>query len=497
MKYYLIVGEASGDLHASRLMRSLKKMDEWAEFRFFGGDLMAAEGGTRVKHYKELAYMGFVPVLLHLRTIFANMKKCKEDIVAWKPDAVILVDYPGFNLNIAKFLKKKTNIPAYYYISPKIWAWKEWRIRSIKRDIAELFSILPFEVPFFEKKHKFPIHYVGNPTAQEVNEFRAGYHQSYEEFCSENGLDSHKPILALLAGSRLQEIKDNLPAMIEVAERYEDYQMVLAGAPAIEDAYYATFLKETNVKLVRNKTYPLLSHSTAALVTSGTATLETALFDVPQVVCYETPLPRLVRFAFKHVMSCKYISLVNLIADKEVVQEMFADRFDVDAIADQLYHILPGTEGRTRMLTEYQEVRKSLGDKVAPDEAAAVMYDLLVKRREELLRLAKERAEAEAKAAAEAAERARQKAIAEAEAARQKAEEQAALARKKAEEQAVLARKKAEEQVALAQQQAEAAERLAREAREAEIYEEQESDSFEAKDQALRDEIEKKDGRLS
>ena len=352
MKYYLIVGEASGDLHASRLMRSLKNVDEFAEFRFFGGDLMAAEGGTRVKHYKELAYMGFVPVLLHLRTIFANMKKCKEDIVKWRPDVVILVDYPGFNLNIAKFLKNKTNIPAYYYISPKIWAWKEWRIRSIKRDVAELFSILPFEVPFFEKKHRYPIHYVGNPTAEEVAGFRASYKQTALEFCQENNLDVHRPIIALLAGSRLQEIKDNLPAMIEVAERFEDYQMVLAGAPSIEDAYYEKFLKGTPVKLVRNKTYPLLTHATAALVTSGTATLETALFDVPQVVCYETPLPRLVRFAFKHVMSCKYISLVNLIADKEVVQEMFADRFKVDAIADQLYQILPGMEGRERMLAE-------------------------------------------------------------------------------------------------------------------------------------------------
>ena len=285
MKYYLIVGEASGDLHASRLMHSLKNIDEFAEFRFFGGDLMAAEGGTRVKHYKELAYMGFVPVLLHLRTIFANMKKCKEDIVKWRPDVVILVDYPGFNLNIAKFLKKKTNIPAYYYISPKIWAWKEWRIRSIKRDIAELFSILPFEVPFFEKKHRYPIHYVGNPTAEEVNGFRASYQQTTLEFCEENNLDKHRPIIALLAGSRLQEIKDNLPAMIEVAERFEDYQMVLAGAPSIEDAYYEKFLKGTPVKMVRNKTYPLLTHATAALVTSGTATLETALFEVPQVVC--------------------------------------------------------------------------------------------------------------------------------------------------------------------------------------------------------------------
>ena len=423
MKYYLIVGEASGDLHASRLMRSLKKYDELAEFRFFGGDLMAAEGGTRVKHYKELAYMGFVPVLLHLGTIFSNMKKCKEDIVAWKPDVVILVDYPGFNLNIAKFLKKNTLIPVYYYISPKIWAWKEWRIKSIKRDVSEMFSILPFEVPFYEQKHKYPVHYVGNPTAQEVAEFRAGYHQTHEEFCRENNLDSRKPIVALLAGSRLQEIKDNLPAMIEVAERFEDYQMVLAGAPSIEDEYYDKFLEGTPVRVVKNKTYQLLSHTTAALVTSGTATLETALFNVPQVVCYETPLPKLIRFAFNHVLKVDYISLVNLVANKEVVPEMFADKFTIDGIANELYKIMPGQPARERMLAEYQEVLRELGSKVAPDEAASIMVDLLRKHRAELIRLAKERAEAVAKAAAKAAELARVKAEQEAAIARQKAEE--------------------------------------------------------------------------
>lgn len=423
MKYYLIVGEASGDLHVSRLMRSLKKYDELAEFRFFGGDLMAAEGGTRVKHYKELAYMGFVPVLLHLGTIFSNMKRCKEDIVAWKPDVVILVDYPGFNLNIAKFLKKNTLIPVYYYISPKIWAWKEWRIKSIKRDVSEMFSILPFEVPFYEQKHKYPVHYVGNPTAQEVAEFRAGYHQTYEEFCRENNLDSRKPIIALLAGSRLQEIKDNLPAMIEVAERFEDYQMVLAGAPSIEDEYYDQFLEGTPVRVVKNKTYQLLSHTTAALVTSGTATLETALFNVPQVVCYETPLPKLIRFAFNHVLKVDYISLVNLVANKEVVPEMFADKFTIDGIANELYKIMPGQPARERMLAEYQEVLRELGSKVAPDEAASIMVDLLRKHRAELIRLAKERAEAVAKAAAKAAELARVKAEQEAAIARQKAEE--------------------------------------------------------------------------
>ncbi len=431
MKYYLIVGEASGDLHASRLMRSLKSVDAHAEFRFFGGDLMQAEGGTRVRHYKDLAYMGFVPVLLHLRTIFANMKMCKEDIVRWNPDAVILVDYPGFNLSIAKFLKKNTAIPAYYYISPKIWAWKEWRIKSIKRDVDQLFSILPFEVPFFEKKHHYPIHYVGNPTAQEVREFREGYTQGYAEFCAENGLDAAKPVIALLAGSRLQEIKDNLPAMIEVAERFEDYQMVLAGAPSIDDAYYDKFIAGTPVRIVKNKTYPLLAHATAALVTSGTATLETALFDVPQVVCYETPLPRLIRFAFNHIIKVKYISLVNLIADREVVKEMMADRFVVDDMADELYRILPGHAEREAMLAGYGEIHRALGNLVAPDRAASIMYDLLLKRREELLRLAQERA----KAAAEAAEKARLKALAEAEEARKRAEAEAEKIRLQADEQ--------------------------------------------------------------
>lgn len=413
MKYYLIVGEASGDLHASCLMRSLKTIDPKADFRFLGGDLMSAEGGTCVKHYKDLAYMGFVPVLLHLPTIFSNMKMCKEDIVRWQPDVVILVDYPGFNLSIAKFLKAKTIIPVYYYISPKIWAWKEWRIRSIKRDIAEMFSILPFEVSFYEKKHHFPIHYVGNPTVQEVNEFRNSYVQTFEAFCVENNLNADKPIIALLAGSRLQEIKDNLPAMIEAAERFEDYQLVLAGAPSIEDDYYKKFLNCTSVRVVKNKTFPLLTHATAALVTSGTATLETALFDVPQVVCYETPLPRLIRFAFNHIIKVKFISLVNLIANREIVPEMLADRFTVDGIANELYKILPnlpgqpttkdGTSYRQKMIAEYQEVRQRLGDSIAPNNAAHIMVDLLNKRREELLRHARERAEEKVRRAKEAA----------------------------------------------------------------------------------------------
>lgn len=373
MKYYLIVGEASGDLHASHLMRSLQKEDPEATFRFFGGDLMTAVGGTRVKHYKELAYMGFVPVLLHLRTIFRNMALCKKDIMQWQPDAVILVDYPGFNLKIAKYLhKNRKNRPAiYYYISPKIWAWKEYRIKNIKRDVDELFSILPFEVPFFEQKHHYPIHYVGNPTADEV--------RSFLEDNPPHPRTSAPPIIALLAGSRKQEIKDNLPAMLEAVKPFPDYQCVVAGAPGIEDAYYEEFIKGASVEIVHNKTYDLLSRSTAALVTSGTATLETALFNVPQVVCYKTPVPHLIRFAFNHIIKCKYISLVNLIADKEVVQELLADRFSVHHIREELGKILPGQTGREQMLQGYEEIRTALGDTCAPDNAAKLMVSLLEK----------------------------------------------------------------------------------------------------------------------
>lgn len=377
MRYYLIVGEASGDLHASHLMRSLQAVDPAAEFRFFGGDLMTAVGGTRVKHFKELAYMGFIPVLLHLRTIFRNMAFCKKDIVEWAPDVVILVDYPGFNLNIAKFVKSKTHIPVYYYISPKIWAWKEYRIKNIKRDVDELFSILPFEVNFFEKKHRYPIHYVGNPTADEVRGFLSTYNEGFEQFCEANTLQADKPILALLAGSRRQEIKDNLPAMMQVAARFPQYQAVLAGAPSIADEYYEGFIRGSQVQLVKNQTYPLLAHATAALVTSGTATLETALFNVPQVVCYKTPVPRLIRFAFNHIIKVEYISLVNLIMNKEVVSELFADRFTVDNISHCLQTLLPGGEARQEMLNNYALLQKVLGNDVAPDNAAKLMYGLL------------------------------------------------------------------------------------------------------------------------
>jgi len=358
-------------LHASHLMQALKRRDEEAEFRFFGGDLMTAVGGTRVKHYRELAYMGFIPVLLHLRTILRNMKMCKQDISQWQPDVVILVDYPGFNLNIAKYVKAKKICPVYYYISPKIWAWKEYRIKNIKRDVDELFSILPFEVPFFEKKHHYPIHYVGNPTAQEVREFLQMRNEQGE---MRNG----RSVIALLAGSRKQEIKDNLPAMIEATRHLTDrYDIVLAGAPSIEPAYYEPFLKDNAVRLVSDETYPLLAKTTAALVTSGTATLETCMFRVPQVVCYKTPLARLIGFLKRHVLKVKYVSLVNLIADREVVCELVAETFSVENIRRELEQILPGGDKRQQMLSDYEDVHQRLGESHAPDEAARIMTELL------------------------------------------------------------------------------------------------------------------------
>lgn len=371
MKYYLIAGEASGDLHGSHLMRALKTRDAEAEFRFFGGDLMAGEGGTPVKHYRELAYMGFVPVLMHLPTILRNMKMCKQDIAQWRPDVVILIDYPGFNLDIAKYVKASGICPVYYYISPKIWAWKEYRIKRIKRDVDELFSILPFEKTFFEGKHHFPIHYVGNPTASEVREFLSSVE------CRVQRVEKLKKI-ALLAGSRRQEIKDNLPAMIEATRHLAgSYDVVLAGAPSIEPAYYEPFLKGSHVRLVMNQTYELLSQATAALVTSGTATLETCMFGVPQVVCYYTPLKHFIGMMKRLVLTVKYVSLVNLIADREVVTELVAETFSVDNIRRELEAILPGGSRRQPMLDDYKEVYRRLGENNAPDCAAKLMTTLL------------------------------------------------------------------------------------------------------------------------
>ena len=376
MKYYLIVGEASGDLHASNLMKSIKAVDAGAEFRFFGGDLMSAVGGTRVKHYRELAYMGFIPVLMHLRTIFANMRLCKKDVEEWAPDALILVDYPGFNLSVAEYIHKNTKIPVYYYISPKIWAWKERRIKNIKRDVDELFSILPFEIDFFEKKHNYRINYVGNPCVDAVDDFKRNRALSRTDFLVRNGLGD-KPIVALLAGSRKQEIKANLPMMLEAMKQYPGYLAVLAGALGIDREYYAPYL-DAGVKIIFGQTYDILNNAHAALVTSGTATLETALFNVPQVVCYAMPMGRLYSWLKEHFLKVKYVSLVNLVADREVVRELVAGEMTLQNVISELGELLPHDgKKRTAMLNEYSRMMEILGKPGASQRAAEKIVSLL------------------------------------------------------------------------------------------------------------------------
>lgn len=376
MKYYLIVGEASGDLHASNLMKALKEADNAAEFRFFGGDLMSAVGGERVKHYRDTAFMGFMPVLMNLRTIFSNMRMCKRDIVAWNPDVLILVDYPGFNLSIAEYIHKNTDIPVFYYISPKIWAWKEHRIKNIKRDVDELFSILPFEIEFFEKKHSYKINYVGNPCVDAVDAFLKDTPEKRGSFVERNKLPD-KPIVALLAGSRKQEITANLPLMIEAMKEFPEYQPVIAGAPGIDREFYRPYL-EAGACIVFGDTYNLLNNSHAALVTSGTATLETGIFRVPQVVCYATPMARLYSWLKKNFLKVKYVSLVNLIAGREVVRELVAAEMTVENVKRELGRLLPvDSKERAAMLSEYSRMLEILGAPGASERAADRMLSIL------------------------------------------------------------------------------------------------------------------------
>ncbi|MBR4527218.1 MAG: lipid-A-disaccharide synthase [Bacteroidaceae bacterium] len=377
MRYYLIAGEASGDLHASHLMAALREQDADAEFRFYGGEMMQQVGGTLVQHYRDLAYMGFLPVMMHLPTILRGMKRCKADILEWKPDVLILVDYPGFNLQVARYVKSHSEIPIFYYISPKIWAWKEYRIRNIRRDIDHLFSILPFEVDFFEGKHHYPIHYVGNPTVDEVDAYLQAHEADAAAFRADNGLDD-RPVIALLPGSRRQEIRGNLSRMVQAAEPFlQQYQLVLAAAPGFDDAYYQEWGGETEVKVLRNQTYRILQHSTAALVTSGTATLETALFRVPQVVCYYAKAGRLVSLGKKLILKIPYISLVNLIADKEIVPELLAEKMNVENLRLHLSSILPSGSARQLQLDGYEAMAQRLGAPGAARRAAKGMVSLL------------------------------------------------------------------------------------------------------------------------
>ena len=366
MKYYIIAGEASGDLHASNLMKSLKKLDTEAAFRFWGGDLMQAQGGTIVKHYKSLAFMGLVEVLKNIRTIFSNLSLCKSDVLAFKPDALILVDYPGFNMRIAEFAKEN-NIPVHYYISPKIWAWKESRIHKIKRFVDHMYVIFPFEKPFYEEKHRYPVYFVGNPLIDAIHQTNT---MSSDAFRVENNLSS-APIIALLPGSRKQEITEMLGVMLSMVSRYPKYQFVIAGAPTHDFSFYQQFMNAENVSFVSNQTYDLLANASAALVTSGTATLETALFKVPEIVCYKTNW--LTYQVGKRLVDLKFVSLVNLILDKEVVKELIQDDLSPENLALEMDKILDESH-RKQLDNDYEELIDVLGGTGASDKTAAIIY---------------------------------------------------------------------------------------------------------------------------
>lgn len=367
MKYYLVAGEASGDLHASRLMAAIAKEDKAAEFRFYGGDLMASVGGVCVRHYREMAYMGFTEVITHLRPILNNLKTCKDDITAWRPHAVILVDYPSFNLKVARFVKEHLSIPVYYYISPKLWAWKEYRIKAIRRYVDTVYSILPFEVEFY-RRHHYEVQYVGNPTVDELA-VRPYADETFDDFVRAFDLPS-KPVIALLAGSRKAEIRRNLPLMLEAAERFDGYQCVVAGAPGIAPDEYAGYLQGRQARVVYGATYRLLAQSRAALVTSGTATLETALLRVPQVVCYAMPGGSFAYTLFKHWLKVRFVSLVNLIADAEVVKELLVHHCTAQNIGRELEKLLCDDKERARIASGYAEVARRLGAPGAPERAA-------------------------------------------------------------------------------------------------------------------------------
>lgn len=370
MRYYIIAGEASGDLHGSNLMKSLLQQDLDAKFRFWGGDLMQQVGGTLVKHYRDLAFMGFIEVIMNLKTITKNLNFCRQDIEGYNPDVIIFIDYPGFNLRIAKWAKPK-GYKTHYYISPQIWAWKESRIKAIKRDVDKMYVILPFEKSFYEDKHNYPVEFVGHPLIDAISD---RIQIDEYEFRAQHGLNK-KPIIALLPGSRKQEIKKMLSVMLSVESNFKDYQFVIAGAPSQEFNFYEQFIKKADINFVSNKTYDLLSVSSAALVTSGTATLETALFKVPQVVCYKGSWAsyQIGKRLVKHI---KFISLVNLIMDKEVVTELIQDDCNTSRLKEELGKLLDSYE-RTKFFINYYDLEKKLGGKGASAKVAQLIYNSL------------------------------------------------------------------------------------------------------------------------
>lgn len=363
MKYYLIAGEASGDLHGSNLMKEITKLDTSAEFRVWGGDLMVKAGGELVSHYKERAYMGFWEVIKNLKTITGFINQCKEDIAKHKPDTLILIDYPGFNLRIAEYAKS-LGIRVVYYISPQVWAWKQNRVKKIKQYVDKMLVILPFEQEFY-KKWNYEVDFVGHPLLDAIANHTP----------SELDIPNNKPIIALLPGSRQQEIAKKLPIMLSVVNNFPDYQFVIAGAPSLEDSFYKQFMQGSNVPVIYGKTYDLLSHAHAALVTSGTATLETALFEVPEVVCYKSSWLsyRIARLVVRHI---KYIALVNLIMDREVVKELIQGDLNKKKLKQELTKIVRGGEKREKLLADYKELKAMLGNEGASKNAAEIITSL-------------------------------------------------------------------------------------------------------------------------
>ncbi|MBE9584786.1 lipid-A-disaccharide synthase [Mucilaginibacter sp. JRF] len=370
MKYYLVAGEASGDLHGANLMKALKEQDSQAEFRYFGGDLMQAEGGTLVKHYAEMAYMGFVEVALNLRSILKNMKQCKQDITQWQPDVLVLIDFPGFNMKIAEYAKKQ-GLLVCYYISPKVWAWNQKRVLNIKKVVDHMFCILPFEVDFY-KQWGMQVDYVGNPLLDAAAAFKPS-----ATFLQDNKLEG-KPIIALLPGSRKQEINHLLPDMVAMQERFPDHQLVIAGAPSFNAAYYQPYLKGHNIPIVFNATYNLLQHAEAAVVASGTATLETALFHVPQVVVYKGSTITIA--IARMVIKIKFISLVNLIMDKLVVRELIQQQCNPQEIYNELNSLINDKSYRRQMLNNYNELDICMGTPGASAKTAALIVKYAIKK---------------------------------------------------------------------------------------------------------------------
>lgn len=369
MKYYIVAGEASGDLHASNLMRGILQHDPNAEFRFYGGDLMAQHGGVLVKHYREMSFMGFWEVFKNLPQISRNLKQCKRDIAEYNPDAVILVDYPGFNLRIAKYAKL-AGYKVFYYIAPKVWAWKESRVKRLKKYVDKLLIIFPFEVDYF-KRHGVDAVYCGNPLVDSLTKTEKDIN-----FIQSNSLDQ-RPIIAILAGSRVQEVKYNLPTMLTMIDIFRDYQLVIAGAPSLSYQIYEPFVGGRDVKIVFDQTQELLKHSTAAMVTSGTATLEAALLNVPEVVCYKGSLVSMLIASL--VIKVKYISLVNLIMNREVVTELVQYKLNTNQLSKELQALLPGEPGREKMLSTFDELRNLLGGAGASERFAKVIVDSFTK----------------------------------------------------------------------------------------------------------------------